>query len=148
MVDPAFVQTMARYNAWQNRSLMTAADGLDGEARRRDRGAFFKSIHATFNHILWADEVWLHRLIGTPKPPISGRDSTIYVADWGAFKRARTERDEAILAWAETVDGAWLRGTLIWYSGAAGREMGKPRALTIAHLFNHQTIIAARSTQC
>lgn len=139
MVDPAFVQTMARYNAWQNRSLITAADGLDDGARRRDRGAFFKSIHGTFNHILWADEVWLHRLIGMPKPPITGRDATIYVADWEAFKLARAERDEAILAWAETVDGAWLRGTLIWYSGAAGREMGKPRALAIAHLFNHQT---------
>ena len=139
MVDPAFVQTMARYNAWQNQSLIAAADGLDDEARRRDRGAFFKSVHGTFNHILWADEVWLHRLIGTPKPPISGRDSTIYVADWDAFKSARKERDDAILAWAQGVDDAWLRGTLIWYSGAAGREMGKPRALAIAHLFNHQT---------
>jgi uncharacterized damage-inducible protein DinB len=139
MVDPAFVQTMARYNAWQNQSLIAAADGLDDEARRRDRGAFFKSVHGTFSHILWADEVWLHRLIGTPKPPISGRDSTVYVADWDAFKSARKERDDAILAWAQGVDGAWLRGTLIWYSGAAGREMGKPRALAIAHLFNHQT---------
>ena len=59
MVDPAFVQTMARYNAWQNDSLIAAADGLGDEERRRDRGAFFKSIHGTFNHILWADEVWL-----------------------------------------------------------------------------------------
>ena len=25
MVDPAFVRTMARYNAWQNESLMAAA---------------------------------------------------------------------------------------------------------------------------
>jgi len=139
MVDPSFVQTMARYNAWQNASLIAAADWLDDEARRCDRGAFFKSIHATFNHILWADEVWLHRLIGISKPTISGRDSTTYFPDWEGFKQARRQRDEAILAWAETVDGAWLRGTLIWYSGAAGREMGKPRALTIAHMFNHQT---------
>lgn len=139
MVDPAFVQTMARYNAWQNASLVASADGLDDEARRRDRGAFFKSIHGTFNHVLWADEVWLHRLIGTPKPPISGRDSTIYVEDWTAFKAARKQRDDTLLAWAEAVEGAWLRGTLIWYSGAAGREMGKPRALAIAHMFNHQT---------
>lgn len=139
MVDPAFVQMMARYNAWQNRSLIAAAGELDDEARRRDRGAFFKSIHATFNHLLWADEVWLHRLTGTPKPPIGGRDSTIYVADWDAFKSARQERDDAILAWSETVESAWLRGTLIWYSGAAGREMSAPRSLAIAHMFNHQT---------
>jgi uncharacterized damage-inducible protein DinB len=139
MVDPAYVQTMARYNAWQNRSLCDAAENLGEEGRRLDRGAFYKSIHNTFNHILWADEVWLSRLIGTPKPPVGGRDSVIYVQDWAEFRRRRAERDEAILAWAQTVDARWLRGTLIWYSGAAGREMGKPRALAIMHLFNHQT---------
>lgn len=139
MVDPAYVQLMARYNAWQNKSLCDAADQLDDEGRWRDRGAFFKSIAATFNHVLWADEVWLSRLIGTPKPPIGGRDSVIYVKDWAEFRRRRAERDAELVAWSETVEHAWLRGTLIWYSGAAGREMGKPRALAIAHLFNHQT---------
>lgn len=139
MVDPAFVHTLARYNAWQNRSLCGAADTLDDEARRRDRGAFFKSIHGTFNHILWADEVWLSRLTGSPKPPISGRDSAIYVEDWAMFRQRRAERDAEILAFAERVEANWLRGTLIWYSGAAGRELGRPRALILMHMFNHQT---------
>jgi len=139
MIDPAFVRTMARYNAWQNGSLMTAADGLMDDERRLDRGAFFKSIHGTFNHILWADEVWLSRLTGSAKPAVGGRDSTVYVDDWTAFCERRRERDRAILDWADGMDSDWLRGTLIWYSGAAGREMGKPRAFVIAHLFNHQT---------
>ena len=77
MVDPAFVQTMARYNAWQNRSLMAAADGLTDEARKLDRGAFFKSIHGTFNHVLWGDETWLSRLAGSVKPSVGGRDSAV-----------------------------------------------------------------------
>ncbi len=139
MIDPAFVRTMARYNAWQNESLMTAADGLTDEERRLDRGAFFKSIHGTFNHILWADEVWLSRLTGSEKPSVGGRDSSIYVDDWEAFRKRRRERDQTILDWAESMDGDWLCGTLIWYSGAAGREIGKPRAFAIAHVFNHQT---------
>jgi uncharacterized damage-inducible protein DinB len=139
MIDPGFVQAMARYNAWQNSSMIGAAADLTDEARRLDRGAFFKSIHATFNHLLWADEVWLHRLLGTPKPAVGGRDSVSYVDDWESFRERRAGTDAAILAWAEQVDPAWLRGTLIWYSGAAGREIGKPRAFVIAHLFNHQT---------
>jgi uncharacterized damage-inducible protein DinB len=139
MVDPAFVQTMARYNSWQNRSLMAEADALGDEARRLDRGAFFKSIQGTFNHLLWADEIWLHRLIGADKPAISGRDSPIYVKDWAEFCARRSERDAAIETWADTVDANWLRGTLIWYSGAAGRELGKPRAFALMHMFNHQT---------
>lgn len=139
MLDPAYVQLMARYNAWQNESLCKAADQLDDEGRWRDRGAFFKSIAETFNHVLWADEVWLSRLTGSAKPPIGGRDAVTYVKDWAEFRRIRAERDAQIVAWAEAVEPAWLRGTLIWYSGAAGREMGKLRAFVIAHLFNHQT---------
>jgi uncharacterized damage-inducible protein DinB len=59
MISPGYAQTMARYNRWQNRSLFAAADGLSDEERRRDRGAFFKSIHGTLNHILWADSMWM-----------------------------------------------------------------------------------------
>lgn len=139
MVEPAYIQTMARYNAWQNKSLIEAADTLDDEALRRDRGSFFKSIFGTFNHLLWADEVWLHRLVGTPKPAIGGRDSAIYVPDWVEFRIRRRLCDEALLAWGKSIDRAWLCSTLIWYSGAAGRELGKPRALIAMHLFNHQT---------
>ena len=40
MIDVSFVQTMARYNAWQNESLYGAADGLGEDARRENRGAF------------------------------------------------------------------------------------------------------------
>ena len=69
MISPSYVQKMARYNRWQNSSLYEAADTLSEDARRADRGAFFKSIHATFNHILWADAMWMSRLAGEPEPP-------------------------------------------------------------------------------
>jgi len=139
MVEPGFIQTMARYNAWQNRSMIAAADGLTEEERRLDRGAFFKSVQATFSHLLWADEVWLHRLIDTPKPVLAGRGSGAYVDEWAAFRERRFATDATILDWAATLDHEWLRGTLNWYSGAAKREMGKPRAFIVMHLFNHQT---------
>ena len=38
MITPEYVQTMARYNQWQNRNLYGAADRLDDMARRKDRG--------------------------------------------------------------------------------------------------------------
>lgn len=139
MIDPAFVQMMARYNAWQNRSLIAAAEGLTDDERRRDRRAFFKSIHATFNHLLWADEIWLHRLIGAPKPAVGGRDSTVYVDDWSAFRQRRAACDDAIITWSERVEADWLCGSLTWHSAAAGREMSNPRDLAVMHLFNHQT---------
>ena len=62
MIDATYVRAMARYNRWQNDNLYSVADSLSDEARRKDRGAFFKSIHATLNHLLWADNMWMSRL--------------------------------------------------------------------------------------
>jgi hypothetical protein len=51
MIDRAYVQRMARYNRWQNENLYGVADGLPDEERRRERGAFFGSIHKTLSHL-------------------------------------------------------------------------------------------------
>ena len=56
MIDPAYVRRMARYNRWQNANLYGVADLLSDEERRRERGAFFGSIHKTLSHLLWADQ--------------------------------------------------------------------------------------------
>jgi uncharacterized damage-inducible protein DinB len=53
MIAPAFARTMARYNHWQNRSIYAAAGQFTDEERRKDHGAFFRSIHGTLNHLLW-----------------------------------------------------------------------------------------------
>jgi uncharacterized damage-inducible protein DinB len=55
MISVSYVQTMSRYSAWQNRRVYDVAGRLTDAARKKDRGAFFGSIHATINHILWAD---------------------------------------------------------------------------------------------
>jgi len=49
MITPDFAATMARYNQWQNRSLIAAASGLTHDARWEDRRAFFGSIAETLN---------------------------------------------------------------------------------------------------
>ena len=56
MIDRAYVQRMARYNRWQNENLYGVADRLSDDERRRERGAFFGSIHKTLSHLLWADQ--------------------------------------------------------------------------------------------
>lgn len=140
MITPDYVRLMARYNAWQNISILAAAAPLDEAARLADRGAFFGSIFATLNHLLWADRIWLSRFAGTPAPvQPSIADSIRETDDWAALTSARPPQDAAISQWAETLQPADLGGDLTWYSGAAGREVTKPRALTVVHFFNHQT---------
>jgi uncharacterized damage-inducible protein DinB len=131
---------MARYNRWQNGSLYKSAGGLSDEERRRDLGAFFGSIHATLNHLLWADQIWMHRFAGTAAPPAkSPRQSVESLLPWNELETARRTFDETILSWTETLDQAWLESDLTWYSGAAGREMRRPRWRLVTHFFNHQT---------
>jgi uncharacterized damage-inducible protein DinB len=130
---------MARYNKWQNENLYGCADALGDEERKRERGAFFGSIHKTLNHLLWGDRIWMHRFAGTPRPDGGIPDSVALHADWEELKRARAAFDAAIVAWADALAPQWLEGGLTYYSGAAGREIAKPRWLLVAHLFNHQT---------
>lgn len=63
-LDHGFVanyQFLAKYNRWFNRRLFDACEQLPDAERRRDRGAFFSSIAASLNHLLWVDHLWLGR---------------------------------------------------------------------------------------
>ncbi|BGE87589.1 DinB family protein [Methylosinus sp. 3S-1] len=139
MISPAFAQKMARYNRWQNASLYAAADRLSDSARREDRGAFFRSIHGTLNHLLWADAMWMNRLAGGPKPAVGLSDSPAFRSDWASTKTERAQIDELLIGWADRLDEAALDGDLSWFSGARGTDIVMPRALVVAHVFNHQT---------
>jgi len=139
VITPDYVRVMARYNAWQNASLFGAADQINEDARRQDRGAFFGSIQGTLAHLLWGDTIWMSRFDGWDAPAAGIPDSPAFIDDWVALKAARDLADGRILDWAGRVSGADLTGDLAWYSGAMKRDVTKPRALCIIHMFNHQT---------
>ena len=140
MITPSYCQLMARYNAWQNTATITVASSLTDEDRRRDRGAFFGSIHATLNHLLWGDKIWMHRFAGTPQPAQKSiADSLREPEKWDAYRAERKETDAAILSWAEGIGDQDLSGDLTWHSGAVGREVSRPLPVLIVGFFNHQT---------
>ena len=66
MITPDYARAMAAYNRWQNRSLYREADALTDAERKQPCGAFFGSIHGTLSHLLFGDQVWMHRFAGTP----------------------------------------------------------------------------------
>ena len=106
MIDVHYVQCMARYNRWQNENLYGAADTLSDVERRRDRGAFFGSIHATLNHLLWADRIWMSRLAGMPHPDGGIPESVALHGDWDELKRERKAFDAVVVDWADRLDAA------------------------------------------
>lgn len=140
MIDPDYVRLMAAYTRWQNESIYAAADTLSDAARREDRGAFFGSIHATLNHVLWADQLWMHRLAGTAPPAQPDIPSSVELcADWPTLKRSRLNTDRVLLDWAGRVAQPDLDGELSWYSGAIGADVRRPRSALVVQLFNHGT---------
>jgi uncharacterized damage-inducible protein DinB len=140
MISLPYVRTMARYNAWQNANVYTACERLSDTQRKKDRGAFFGSIHATLNHILWADQMWLSRFGAAPPPAATSIPKGLSLFDeWEALTAERRRFDGTLQDWADNLDPKALEGDLTWVSGATGREMRQPKALLVTHIFNHQT---------
>lgn len=139
MITPEYCQLMVRYNAWQNNSILIAADRLDDEERWQDRGAFFGSIAATLNHIYWGDVLWSERLSGNERPQDKLSVSMEEPSDWETYKDLRNKQDVMLEHWASTLDQAALEGQVVWYSADGSQRFERPRPICIAGLFNHQT---------
>lgn len=139
MISPEYVSVMAKYNEWQNNSLYREANLLDAKARGLGRGAFFGSIHQTLAHILWGDQIWMHRFEGWDMPPQGFPEHIEFPLEWEELCKTRTAFDVRISDWAEGLKDADLSGDLTWYSGATQRDVTRPKALLVSHMFNHQT---------
>jgi uncharacterized damage-inducible protein DinB len=130
---------MAAYNTEMNRRLYGAAANLTDAERKADRGAFWQSIHGTLVHLYWGDCQWMSRFDGWTKPDAPIKQSATMIADFDALRATRVKADADIEAWAGRVDQAWLAEDLVWFSGAAQRELRRPKGKLVTHLFNHQT---------
>jgi uncharacterized damage-inducible protein DinB len=139
MITASFVRMMAAYNAEMNRRLYTAAARLSDADRKADRGAFWNSIHGTLAHLLWGDTQWMSRFDGWAKPEVPIKQSAGMIDDFTTLRTRRETADAAIITWADRVDDAWLSGDLVWFSGAAQKEMRCKRDGLVVHFFNHQT---------
>ena len=139
MITPDYCVMMARYNRWQNRGLLAAAETLDAAARRKVRGAFWGSIAGTLSHLLWGDLVWMSRFDGGPRPDGGLSDSGDAFDIWEDWRRERQATDARIVGWAGRISQAELQGDLFWHSGAAGRAVSRPMGVCVTHFFNHQT---------
>jgi uncharacterized damage-inducible protein DinB len=136
MITQAYVGTMAGYNGEMNRRIYAAASTLSDDQRKAPRGLFWGSIHATLSHLLWADRMWMARFAGWPKPALGSKQSGEMNDDFDALWRERRDTDAALAAWAANCD---VSGDLDWVSGTTGKTERQPKALLLAHVFNHQT---------
>jgi uncharacterized damage-inducible protein DinB len=129
-------RAFARYNRWMNERLYTLAGELGEEARKRAMGAFFGSLHGTFNHLLLTDRIWLSRLGACERPAFRALSDELF-ADFAALREARAATDASLLTYVYALASGDLE-RVIEYGATTGP---KRHALWMAlsHLFNHQT---------
>lgn len=128
---------LAAYNAWANTRLYEAAARLSDAQYRADRGAFFRSVHGTLNHLLVTDRIWMQRFTGEGEAP--DRLDTILFEDLAPLRQARIAEDARIVAWVDGLSEAALAGTITYRRVTTPDVFTQPLAPALAHLFNHQT---------
>ena len=141
--------TMARYNRLMNERLYAVASELSDEKRKRELGAFFRSVHGTLNHLLLADRVWLGRFMhdraafesldaeGRPIPFTGALDQELY-ADFTTLCRERAQTDVVIENFVEGLTPERLAAPLT-YRTRTGERWEHPLWWAVSHFFNHQT---------
>jgi uncharacterized damage-inducible protein DinB len=142
-------RAFARYNRWMNERLFALCATFSDDERKRDRGAFFRSIHGTLNHLLLTDRAWLWRFTrdaaltesrdaeGRPIALTGRLDQEVY-ADFDLLRRERARTDAGIEAWVATLDGERLTAPIA-YSTTRGERCEHPLWWAVTHFFNHQT---------
>jgi uncharacterized damage-inducible protein DinB len=130
-------QMLAAYNAWANQRLYDAATRIPDAEYRRDRGAFFGSLHGTLNHLLLGDRIWMHRFTGEGDEP-KELDAILYEG-FAELRAARRVEDARIVDYVAGVSEQRLAGALRYRSTRSPADIEQLLAPLLLHFFNHQT---------
>jgi uncharacterized damage-inducible protein DinB len=137
MTSPDYARTMAAYNRWMNERLYECCARLGDDDRKRDAGAFFKSIHGTLDHLLLGDRIWMGRFTGRPFA-VKSLDQELY-ADFGELRDERGKTDADISQWAAGLTEAAFASELSYTSVVNPQPRRYPFWFAVTHFFNHQT---------
>jgi len=140
---------LAQYNRWFNERLYASCDTLSDEERKRDRGAFFGSIHNTLNHLVWGDRTWLRRFAlqgvefaslspGVLDLPEGAMHAAMLYENWDVLRAKRAQLDAAIEDWALDMPPDYPLRTMR-YANTKGVQREHPTWKALTHFFNHQT---------
>ena len=123
------------YNAWANRTIFDAVAQLPDEQYFRDLKSSYGGIHGTLAHIVWAEQLWLHRWLGRPNPEVAqGRDLRAL-----RDVRARWEEVEAARGrFVAALSDAGLDDTRLVKPSSGGEYVHSFRQM-FRHFINHSS---------
>ncbi|KQS68057.1 diguanylate cyclase [Rhizobium sp. Leaf371] len=127
----------AAYNSWANGRIYAAAQALGTEGRHRETGAAFGSLHATLNHLLATDRIWMKRFTGQGEAPTT-LDAVLF-DDFADLTEARVAEDRRIAGWIDSLTPDDLAGVFTYTPISIPEPISQRLSPCLAHLFNHQT---------
>jgi len=137
MFPKNYYQLMAEYNQWMDSKIYAVCIDIPDDLRKKDMGAFFKSVHSTLNHIYYGNLAWIERLRdNTFTPRQIGVD--LY-DDFKELKEAQEKMDSDIIDWADSLTQEKLNQTFDYVSNVENFIRQLPVWVLATHMFNHQT---------
>ena len=137
MFPKNYFQLMAQYNKCMDSKIYAVCLEIPDDLRKKDMGAFFKSIHSTLNHIYYGDLAWIERLRdNTFTPRQIGIDLH---DDFKELKEAQEKMDSGIINWADSLTQEKLNQTFDYVSNVENFSRKLPVWVLATHMFNHQT---------
>jgi len=129
-------QLLANFNTWANTKIFSACKELDDAEYKKDRRAFFSSIHGTLNHLLVVDRAYIAR--------IEGIDHGLKSLDQILFESllqlevARIKEDKRLIDLVNRLSEESIHKEITYKGFETGNTTHTINIILIT-LFNHQT---------
>jgi len=123
------------YNAWANRTIFDAAQTLPPDQYFRDLKSSYGGVHGTLCHIVWAEQLWLHRWMVRPNPSVpQGTDLKSLADVRDRWEQVEVERGRFVAALTD----ASLDETRLVKPSSGGEYVHTFRQM-FRHFINHSS---------
>ena len=129
-------QLLANFNTWTNTKIFSSCKKLDDTEYKKDRKAFFSSIHGTLNHLLVVDGAYISRIEGK-NHDLKSLDQILY-ENLFQLEEARIKEDKRLVDLVNNLSKESINKE-ITYKGFETGNQTYTINLVLITLFNHQT---------
>ena len=129
-------QLLANFNTWANEKIMTSCKKLTETEYKKDRGAFFFSVHGTLNHLLVVDRAFISHIEGKDHG-LKSLDQ-ILCKNLFQLEEARVKEDKRLIDLVNNLSEESIHKEITYKGFETGNTTYTINILLIT-LFNHQT---------
>ena len=136
MITIANFQLLANFNTWTNTKIFSACKELDEIEYKKDRKAFFSSIHGTLNHLLVVDRAFV-AYIEEKNHGLKSLDQILY-ENLFQLEEARIKEDKRLVDLINNLSEESIHKEITYNGFETGKNTHTINTILIT-MFNHQT---------